>query len=32
MTRANSLQPPRLATWLLDQFSPVLQNARLRAI
>ena len=29
MTRANSLQPPRLATWLLDQFSPVLQNAPL---
>ena len=29
MTRANPLQPPRLATWLLDQFSPVLQNAPL---
>jgi hypothetical protein len=29
MTRANSFQPPRLATWLLDQFSPVLQNAPL---
>jgi hypothetical protein len=29
MTRANSLQPPRLATWLLDQFSPVLENAPL---
>jgi hypothetical protein len=29
MTRANSLQPPRLATWLLEQFSPILQNAPL---
>jgi hypothetical protein len=29
MTRANSLQPPKLATWLLDQFSPVIQNAPL---
>jgi hypothetical protein len=24
MTKANSLDPPRLATWLLEQFSPVL--------
>lgn len=29
MTKANSLQPPRFATWLLEQFSPVLQNAPL---
>jgi hypothetical protein len=29
MTRANSLEPPRLATWLLEQFYPVLENAPL---
>ena len=29
MMRANSPQPPRLATWLLEQFSPVLKNAPL---
>lgn len=26
MTKANSLDPPRLATWLLEQFAPVPQN------
>ena len=29
MIRADSPQPPRLATWLLEQFSPVLKNAPL---
>lgn len=29
MTEEDSLRPPRLATWLLEQFSPVLQNAPL---
>ena len=29
MTKEDSLRPPRLATWLLEQFSPVLQNAAL---
>ena len=29
MTKQNSLQPPRFATWLLEQFSSVLQNAPL---
>jgi hypothetical protein len=29
MTRANTPEPPRLATWLLEQFSPVLENAPL---
>jgi len=25
MTKSNSLEPPKLATWLLEQFSPVLE-------
>ena len=29
MIRANSPHPPRLATWLLEQFSPGLKNAPL---
>lgn len=29
MTRANSVEPPRLATWLMEQFSPLLQNTPL---
>lgn len=29
MRRANSPEPPRMATWLLEQFSPVLENAPL---
>lgn len=29
MTKARSLDPPKLATWLLEQFSPVLKNAAL---
>lgn len=29
MTQADSLDPPKLATWLLEQFFPVLQNAPL---
>ena len=29
MSRANSPEPPRMATWLLEQFSPVLENAPL---
>jgi hypothetical protein len=29
MTKTDSLRPPRLATWLLEQFSPVLENAPL---
>lgn len=29
MTKANSVDPPKLATWLLEQFSPVPQNAPL---
>jgi hypothetical protein len=29
MTKANSLQPPSVATWLLERFSPVLNNAPL---
>lgn len=29
MTKASSLDPPKLATWLLEQFSPVLKNAAL---
>jgi len=29
MIKANSPQPPRLATWLLEQLSPVLKNAPL---
>lgn len=29
MTSANPLDPPKLATWLLEQFSPVLKNAPL---
>lgn len=29
MTKEDALRPPRLATWLLEQFSPVLQNAPL---
>jgi len=26
MTKANSLDPPKLATWLMEQFSPLLRN------
>src|ERR1700693_2797946 len=29
MIRVNSPEPPRLATWLLEQFSPVPENAPL---
>lgn len=29
MTKPNSLDPPKLATWLMEQFSPILQNAPL---
>jgi hypothetical protein len=29
MRRENSPEPPRMATWLLEQFSPVLENAPL---
>jgi len=29
MRRVNSPEPPRMATWLLEQFSPVLENAPL---
>lgn len=29
MTKPNSLDPPKLATWLIEQFSPILQNAPL---
>jgi hypothetical protein len=29
MTKANSLDPPKLAAWLMEQFSPVLKNAPL---
>ena len=29
MTKARSLDPPKLATWLLERFSPVLKNAPL---
>lgn len=29
MTKANSLDPPRLATWLMEQFSPLPQNTPL---
>lgn len=29
MTRAHSLEPPRLATWLMQQFSPLLRNTPL---
>ena len=29
MRRASSPEPPRVATWLLEQFSPVLENAPL---
>lgn len=29
MTKPNSLDPPKLATWLIEQFSSILQNAPL---
>jgi hypothetical protein len=29
MTKANSPDPPKLATWLMEQFSPLLQNTPL---
>lgn len=29
MTKANSLDPPKMAAWLMEQFSPILKNAPL---